>query len=225
MLNKNKCDAELGMKVNQFLIEKGVQTPMASNASLEYSDSDTLAHIESHFHSIWTLLGMDMSDDSLVDTPKRMAKMWLYEYTWGLNWINFPKCTVIDNKMQYDEMVLEKNISVMSNCEHHGVVIDGIANVAYIPNKKVLGLSKLNRIVEYFSRRPQVQERLTEQVYWALVYILETENVAVNIVARHYCVISRGIEDKNSSTSTSKLGGVFQSEPQARKEFFDLINN
>ena len=127
-----------------------------------------------------------------------------------------------DNKMKYNEMVVERNVSVQSNCEHHFVVIDGLATVAYVPNNKVLGLSKINRIVEYFSKRPQIQERLTEQIFHALCYILETEDVAVMIDAQHYCVKSRGVEDTGSSTITSRLGGGFKSDPAARAEFLNI---
>jgi GTP cyclohydrolase I len=168
------------------------------------------------------ILGLDLSDDSLVDTPKRVAKMYVNEIFWGLDYDAFPKCTAVDNKMKYNEMVCERNINVQSNCEHHFVVIAGLATVAYVPNQKVLGLSKINRIVEYFSKRPQIQERLTEQVFHALQYILETEDVAVMIDAKHYCVSARGVEDTGSSTVTSKLGGGFKSDPAARAEFYQL---
>jgi GTP cyclohydrolase I len=126
--------------------------------------------------------------------------------------------------MKYDEMVVERNVNVQSNCEHHFVVIDGVATVGYIPKQKVLGLSKINRIVEYFSKRPQIQERLTEQVYYALQYILETDNIAIVIHAQHYCVKSRGVEDVGSSTVTSKLGGVFKTDPNVRTEFMRLVS-
>ena len=127
--------------------------------------------------------------------------------------------------MKYDEMVIERNINVQSNCEHHFVVIDGVATVAYIPNEKVLGLSKLNRVVEYFAKRPQIQERLTEQVYHALSYILDTENIGVIVDAQHYCVKSRGVEDTGSSTITSKLGGCFKHDPAVRNEFMNIVNS
>jgi GTP cyclohydrolase I len=127
--------------------------------------------------------------------------------------------------MRYDEMVIERNINVQSNCEHHFVVIDGLATVAYIPKDKVLGLSKINRVVEYFSKRPQIQERLTEQIYHALQYILGTDNIAVVIDAQHFCVKSRGVEDVGSSTTTSKLGGVFKSDPSVRLEFMNIVNS
>ena len=148
--------------------------------------------------------------------------MYVNEIFWGLDYEAFPKCTAVSNKMQYDEMVVETGINVQSNCEHHFVVIDGRATVAYIPNKKVLGLSKMNRIVEYFSKRPQIQERLTEQIYYALEYILETEHIAVLVDAQHFCVKSRGVEDVGSSTITSRLGGVFRTDPMVRAEFMAL---
>jgi GTP cyclohydrolase I len=170
------------------------------------------------------VLGLNLSDDSLNETPKRVAKMWVNEVFWGLDYEAFPKCTAVDNKMKYDEMVIERNISVQSNCEHHLVVIDGLATVGYIPKQKVLGLSKLNRVVEYFSKRPQIQERLTEQVYHALQYILETDDIGVVIHAQHYCVKSRGVEDTGSSTITSKLGGCFKSDTGVRTEFMRLIS-
>jgi GTP cyclohydrolase I len=127
--------------------------------------------------------------------------------------------------MKYNEMVVERNINVQSNCEHHFVIIDGLATVAYVPNEKVLGLSKINRIVEYFAKRPQIQERLTEQVYHALSFILDTEDVAVMIDAQHYCVKSRGVEDTGSSTITSRLGGGFKSDPEVRAEFLALARS
>jgi GTP cyclohydrolase I len=151
--------------------------------------------------------------------------MYVDEIFFGLDWRNFPKCTTVENKMGYSSMVIERNINVQSNCEHHFVIIDGRAHVAYIPKKKVLGLSKINRIVEYFSKRPQIQERLTEQIFYALSYILETEDIAVLIHAKHYCVKSRGVEDVNSDTVTSKLGGVFLTNSATRSEFMRAVNS
>ena len=133
-------------------------------------------------------LGMDLSDDSLSETPKRVAKMLVHETLWGLDYEAFPKCTTVSNKMGYNEMVVERNVNVQSNCEHHALPIYGVATVAYVPKDKVLGLSKINRVVEYFSKRPQIQERLTEQVFHALQFILETTDVAVMIDAEHFCV-------------------------------------
>jgi GTP cyclohydrolase I len=221
-LQKTKCDAELGYKIEEFLKSKGVHTPTLIDPLLK-KDEYKIKKIEKYFTTVMETLGLDLTDDSLMDTPKRVAKMYVNEIFWGLKPENFPKCTVIENKMGYDEMVIERDITMMSNCEHHFVTIDGKAHVAYIPKDKVLGLSKLNRIVEYFSRRPQVQERIAEQVYWALVYILGTEDVAVVIEGVHYCVKSRGVEDHSSSTITAKLGGCFRGEPEARAEFMSLI--
>jgi len=221
-LQKNKCDAELGATVEQYLRSKGVHTPTIESA-LNVESNIKIQSIEQNFTQIMLLLGLDLNDDSLMDTPKRVAKMFVNEIYWGLQTDNFPKCTVIDNKMGYDEMVIEKDITLMTNCEHHFVVIDAKAHVAYIPKNKVLGLSKLNRIVEYFARRPQVQERIAEQIYHALSFILGTDDVAVVIEGVHYCVKSRGVEDHNSFTLTAKLGGCFKSEPDCRAEFMSLI--
>ena len=221
-LQKSKTDADLGYKVEEYLKSKGVHTPTMIDPLLK-KDEYKIKRIEKAFTTIMETLGLDLEDDSLMDTPKRVAKMYVNEVFWGLKPENFPKCTVIENKMGYDEMVVEKDITLMSNCEHHFVTIDGKAHVGYIPKGKVLGLSKLNRIVEYFARRPQVQERIAEQVYHALAYILGTEDIAVVIEGTHYCVKSRGVEDHNSYTYTAKLGGCFRSEPEARAEFMSLI--
>ncbi len=219
--NKTKTDPELGKRVHEHLVKCGVETPTIPN---NIDRKDKIDHIEAHFTHIMRVLGLDLSDDSLIETPKRVAKMYVNEIFWGLDYEAFPKCTTVDNKMKYDEMVIERNVNVQSNCEHHFVVIDGVATVAYIPKQKVLGLSKINRVVEYFAKRPQIQERLTEQVYHALQYILETDDIAVVIDAQHYCVKSRGVEDVGSSTVTSKLGGVFKSDPAVRLEFMNIVN-
>jgi len=186
------------------------------------SRTDKIDSIEKDFTNIMKTLGLDLTDDSLMETPKRVAKMYVNEIFWGLDYEAFPKCTAVDNKMTYDEMVVERNINVQSNCEHHFVIIDGVATVGYIPKQKVLGLSKMNRIVEYFSKRPQIQERLTEQVWHALQYILETDDIAVVVDAQHFCVKSRGVEDVGSSTTTSKLGGRFKDDQTVRSEFMAL---
>ena len=219
--NKTKTDPVLGQQVHEHLVKVGVETPVIDNG---LSRTDKIDKIEDNFNQIMETLGLDLNDDSLMDTPKRVAKMYVNEIFWGLDYEAFPKCTTVNNKMHYDEMVVERNINVQSNCEHHFVVIDGLATVAYIPNEKVLGLSKINRIVEYFSKRPQIQERLTEQIYYALQYILGTDNIAVLIDAQHYCVKSRGVEDVGSSTITSKLGGGFRdkSDPGLRAEFLSI---
>ena len=218
--DKTKTDPVLGQKVHEYLVSVGVETPVIDNG---LSRKEKIDKIEGNFDEIVTTLGLDLKDDSLMDTPKRVAKMYVNEIFWGLDYDAFPKVTVVDNKMKYNEMVVEKGISVQSYCEHHFVNIDGLATVAYVPNKKVLGLSKMNRIVEYFSRRPQIQERLTEQIYHALSFILETENVAVMIDAKHFCVKSRGVEDTQCSTVTSRLGGSFKAHPEVRAEFLALL--
>ena len=220
--NKIKTDPHLGQKVHEYLVSVGVETPVNNNG---LSRQEKIDKIENNFNQILDTLGLDRSDDSLIDTPKRIAKMYVNEIFWGLDYEAFPKATVVENKMKYNEMVIVKNISVQSNCEHHFVVIDGLACVAYVPKEKVLGLSKINRIVEYFAKRPQIQERLTEQVYHALSFILETEDVAVMIDAQHYCVKSRGVEDTGSSTITSRLGGGFKSDHKARAEFLSLASS
>lgn len=224
--NKTKTDPILGQQIHQHLLAVGVETPM--KATWEYADIDRKTKIdliETHFKQIMQIMGLDLSDDSLIETPKRVAKMFTNEIFWGLDFEAFPKCTTVQNKMKYDEMVVERGVSVYSNCEHHFLPIVGKAVVAYVPNSKVLGLSKINRIVEYFSKRPQIQERLTEQIYHALQFILETDNIAVMIEAEHLCVASRGVEDTSSSTVTSKLGGGFKTDPAARAEFYQLARS
>ncbi|MFS4457661.1 GTP cyclohydrolase I FolE [Bdellovibrio sp. HCB2-146] len=191
-------------------------TPMKHNG---LSNEDKIQIISEKFTEIMETLGLDLEDDSLSDTPRRVAKMYVNEVFGGLDPHKFPKMTVIDNKMNYDQMIVVQKISSLSFCEHHFLPIDGYATVAYIPNKKVIGLSKINRIVQFFSRRPQVQERLTKQIADCLQYVLGTEHVAVHISAKHYCVIMRGIEDTDSVTSTADLRGHFKSKMDTREEF------
>jgi len=213
------ADASLrpeAVKVRDTLLARGLETPMIETG---LSPEEKKAKIEEHFTVIMETLGLDLRDDSLVETPKRIAKMYVQEIFGGLNYANFPKLTVIENKMNVDEMITVKNIDLSSTCEHHFVTIDGSATVAYIPRKNVVGLSKINRLVRFFAQRPQVQERLTEQVLVALQTLLETDDVAVTMTAVHYCVKSRGVMDANSETTTTALGGVFKSEPATRKEF------
>jgi GTP cyclohydrolase I len=162
---------------------------------------------------------LDINDDSLKDTPVRLARMYVNEIFLGLQAKNFPKVTVIENSMNYDQMVCVQDIEILSMCEHHFQPIDGSATIAYIPNKKVIGLSKINRIAEFFARRPQVQERLTKQIADCLQHLLNTEDVAVHINAKHYCVISRGIQDTHSTTTTADLRGAFKNQATTRAEF------
>lgn len=191
-------------------------TPMIKNS---FTKEQKIEKITEKFTEIMEVLGLDLSDDSLKDTPRRVAKMYVNEIFSGLNPEHFPKMTVIENKMEYDQMICVSGVSTLSFCEHHFLTIDGVATVAYIPNKKVIGLSKINRIVQFFSRRPQVQERLTKQIADCLQYVLGTEHVAVYIDAKHYCVIARGIEDTASSTVTTEVRGHFRTKVQTREEF------
>lgn len=225
--NRTKTDAALGKDIHEHLIKAGVETPTVHAKNPYFVDIDRTTKIElieQHMFGIMSALGLDMTDDSLADTPKRVAKMYVNEVFWGLDIEAFPKCTTVKNKMNYNEMVVERDVTVQSNCEHHFVVIDGTATVGYIPKETVLGLSKINRVVEYFAKRPQIQERLTEQVYHALQYILGTDDVAVVIDAKHYCVAARGVEDTGSTTVTSKLGGVFKTDPATRSEFMNIVH-
>lgn len=215
----NKSNSVLGAQVRAHLIDLGLETPTTELVNV---DSDVkVKEIAEHFTKILEILGLDLTDDSLMDTPNRVAKMYVNEIFWGLDYTKFPKCTAIENKMDYNNsFVLERNINVQSNCEHHFVVIDGLATVAYIPHQKVLGLSKLNRIVEFFAKRPQVQERLTKQIAAAIAFIAETDDVAVYMDAKHYCVKSRGIQDTGSSTVTFEAMGVFaEAGSEIRREF------
>jgi GTP cyclohydrolase I len=210
-------DKNLGLEVHKHLNELGIETPFIMD---RYNKNDQSEIINNSFHAIMNALGLDLTDDSLQDTPSRIAKMFTHEIFEGLDYSNFPKCTNVHNKFKADEMVIEGGIDVSSVCEHHFQNIEGIAKVAYIPKDKVLGLSKLNRIVRFFSKRPQIQERLTLQIQAALCFILETDNVAVEIRAVHHCVKARGIEDKNCFTTTRKLGGAFKDD-SVRNEFLN----
>jgi GTP cyclohydrolase I len=202
--------------VRGALLERGLETPMTAN---ELSRDQRYSKIKDAFTEIMESLGLDLRDDSLEETPHRIAKMYVDEIFGGLDYAQFPKITLIENKMNVEEMVCVEDIDLTSTCEHHFVTIDGSAKVAYIPKTTVIGLSKINRLVQFFSQRPQVQERLTQQVLVAMQTLLGTEDVAVTINAVHYCVKARGVRDGNSSTRTTSLGGVFKSDPASRAEF------
>ena len=186
----------------------GLQTPLRADA-FKVSDEEKKEKIALLFEDIMNVIGLDLTDDSLKGTPKRVAKMYIDEIFSGLNPKNKPKIALFDNKYNYNQMLVEKNITFYSNCEHHFVPIIGRAHVAYISSGKVIGLSKLNRIVQYYAKRPQVQERLTNQIAEDLKAILQTEDVAVIIDAKHLCVSSRGVKDDTSSTVTTYYGGAF----------------
>lgn len=211
--------AEIHYSVKKIL-ENVRPTPMVHN---DLTNEEKIRRITTKFTEIMEVLGLDLADDSLAQTPHRVAKMYVNEVFSGLDPKKFPKMTVIENKMNYDQMIVVQGITCLSFCEHHFLPIDGVATVAYIPNKKVIGLSKINRIVQYFSRRPQVQERLTKQITDCLQYILGTDHVAVHVSAKHYCVVMRGIEDTSSITSTSDVRGDFKNRQETREEFLQHI--
>jgi GTP cyclohydrolase I len=202
--------------VRHALLERGLETPLLPH---QFERDEKYQRIRNSFTDIARTLGLDLSDDSLSETPHRIAKMYVDEIFSGLDYFNFPKITAIDNKMGVEEMVRVRDISLTSTCEHHFVTIDGTATVAYIPRDKIIGLSKINRIVRFFAQRPQVQERLTQQVLVALQTLLQTDDVAVSIEAVHYCVKARGVMDANSRTQTTALGGSFKTDHKTRAEF------
>lgn len=203
-------------------VGSSVDTPMRSDA-FEVSDDKKIEIISGHFRAIMETLGLDLTDDSLNGTPNRVAKMYVKEVFSGLNPENKPKATLFENKFKYDEMIVEKDITFYSHCEHHFVPIYGKAHVAYVSTGKVIGLSKMNRIVQYYAKRPQVQERLTMQVGEELKKVLNTEHVAVVMDANHLCVSSRGVGDVNSKTGTAFFSGKFK-EDISKSEFLNYIN-
>ncbi len=209
-------------EINEEHFSSSLDTPMREGA-FNLNDTQKIKIIADHFQQIMHTLGLDLTDDSLKDTPLRVAKMYVKEAFSGLNPANKPQAALFDNKYQYNEMLVEKNITLYSYCEHHFVPIIGKVHVAYFSsNNKVIGLSKINRLVEYFAKRPQVQERLTNQIANELKTALNSEHVAVVIDAVHLCVSSRGIKDTNSSTITSYYSGKFQDE-KLKMEFLALI--
>lgn len=215
-MDKFEIDAEGTEHENASL-----HTPLRDDA-FKLTDDVKIELIEKHFREIMHVLGLDLTDDSLQGTPRRVAKMYVNEIFRGLNPENKPAAKLFQNRFAYNQMLVERNITLYSYCEHHFVPIIGKAHVAYIPNKHVVGLSKLNRIVQYYAKRPQVQERLTMQIADELKSMLFTENVAVFIEADHLCVMSRGVNDVSSSTITSEYSGLFQQE-QYRNEFLSYV--
>jgi GTP cyclohydrolase I len=204
--------------VRDALIANGLETPMLETGLSPEQKYDRIRELMA---DVVETLGLDLSDDSLAETPHRIAKMYVHEIFSGLDYRHFPTLSLIDNKMGADEMVKIRHIDLTSTCEHHFVTIDGVAKVAYIPKAKIVGLSKVNRIVRFFGQRPQVQERLTRQILVAMQTLLGTDDVAVSIDATHYCVKSRGVMDTNSQTSTTALGGCFKENIHTRAEFLN----
>jgi GTP cyclohydrolase I len=216
VVNHPRAISEDAKSVRDVLIERGLETPVFDNG---LSRDQKYQRIRDSFADILSTLGLDLTDDSLCETPQRISRMYLDEIFSGLDYAHFPKATAIENKMGVEEMVKVNEVAVVSTCEHHFITIDGVANVAYIPGEKIIGLSKINRIVRFFAQRPQVQERLTQQVLVALQTLLKTEDVAITIKATHYCVKARGVMDSNSNTQTTALGGQFKNDSRTRAEF------
>lgn len=215
-----QTDYELGNRIAKKLRDAGIETPFSKSIDLAKADQKLDTIEQGHARSM-EVLGLDMSDDSLRDTPHRIAKMYCEEIFTGLDYRNFPKCSTFLKKMDVDEMVAVTGITVNSMCEHHFLPFIGTANVGYLPGEQILGLSKFNRVVDFFARRPQVQERLVNQIGLALQEILETEDVAVVIKAEHFCVKLRGVQD-SGATTTSYMSGKFRSVPELRAEFLSL---
>lgn len=202
--------------VREALVHQGLETPMVDNG---LSNDQKRERITGLMAEVAGTLGLDLTDDSLMETPARIAKMYVEEIFSGLDYSTFPKITQIENKMGLHEVIKVRDISVLSTCEHHFITIDGCARIAYIPKDTIIGLSKLNRLVRFFAQRPQVQERLTRQVMVAMQVLLGTDDVAVQIDAKHYCVKARGVMDEQSQTETMALGGVFKKDAGLRTEF------
>lgn len=217
-INKTKAES-----IGDNHVSTSIETPMLANA-FNKSDDEKIKEIQYHFGRIMEELGLDLSDDSLSGTPYRFAKMYVKELFYGLNPKNKPKLSVFENRYGYRKMLVEQNITIDSSCEHHFLPITGEAHIAYMPKNKVIGLSKINRLVDYYAHRPQVQERLSLQILKELQSVLETEDVIVMISAKHLCVSSRGIKDKSSYTTTLEYGGCFE-EDSKRDEFLRTVHH
>lgn len=215
LLNTYEAEGEAHFSTN-------TETPLRADAFLK-TDEEKILSISSHFAAIMEELGLDLTDDSLRGTPHRVAKMYVKELFSGLNPANKPGISIFENKYGYRDMLIEQNIEFISACEHHFLPMPGKAHVAYIPNGKAIGLSKINRIVKYYAKRPQVQERLSKQIYQELLEVLGNSDIIVVIIAEHMCVSMRGVEDQSSSTTTISYGGKFE-EKATREEFFQVLN-
>ena len=214
-------DFERDSQIGDDHVGTSVDTPLRTDA-FQLSDAEKIERIEPLFREIMNVIGLDLQDDSLAGTPRRVAKMYVQEIFKGLNPANHPVCRTFENSYEYGEMLVEKDINLNSTCEHHFLPICGKAHVAYISSGRVIGLSKINRLVDHYAKRPQVQERLTRQVAEALKSILDTEDVAVVMDAKHLCVSSRGIEDEGSATITADYHGAFKKD-SVRREFLEYI--
>jgi GTP cyclohydrolase I len=216
-------DKEQTQTIGDNHFSTSIKTPLRADA-FDKSDDEKIKNIQHHFKMIMEEMGLDLTDDSLSGTPYRVAKMYVKELFYGLNPVNKPKLSTFENKYGYQKMLIEQNITIDSACEHHFLPIVGHASVAYIPKDKVIGLSKINRLVDYYGRRPQVQERLVLQILNDLQQVLDTKDVIVSVTAKHLCVSSRGIKDQSSYTTTLEYGGCF-SETAIRNEFLKIITD
>lgn len=214
---REKTDKELGYEVRNHLIEMGIETPTLKDPNVKAAKVAAINGI----HDMMFYMGLDLEDDSLIGTPERFADMMIDEFFYGLNYDNFPKCTAVQNKMKTNEMVLVGPTTTMSICEHHLVTIDGLTWVSYIPKDNVLGLSKISRIVNFFAKRPQIQERMTEQIHAAISFVTKSEDVAVMQKAVHYCMKARGVQDITASTTTTKVSGRFMTNDSLKAEFIN----
>lgn len=224
-MEKGKNDPILGHEVKNYLVEMGVESPINYDVYTSTTSEEKVGKITEHMTEILNTIGFDLSNPSVEDTPKRVAKMWVNEVMTGLDYNNFPRIMTFPNEFKTTSMVVERDVTSMSLCSHHLVTIDGSATIAYIPKDKVPGISKIARVVDFFSRRPQEAERLTLQIYYALEYVLDTEDIAVYLDGVHYCMKSRGVMDANASTSTVKLGGAFLNDNMVRQEFYGIVNS
>lgn len=219
----SQFDPELGKSINERLVSMGVETPINPVPVIYNPKRESPRDpIQKRVGEIMECLNLDLTDDSLKGTPERVAKMYCEEIFTGLDYNKFPKCTTVENKMKHDELIIVKGADVLSICEHHFVPFVGSCSVGYIPRTKILGLSKIPRVVDFFSRRPQIQERLTTQIHAALGFILGTDDIAVVMKAEHMCMKLRGVKQTNPETITSKMDGRFMEKPALREEFLTL---
>jgi GTP cyclohydrolase I len=213
-------DPELGQKIHQLLLANNVESPAFFN---QLNNHDSFANIQHKISDLLESIGLDLSDASIADTPKRATKFFINELFYGLDYNNFPKMTTNPNDYGYHRPLFSESISFNSTCEHHLVAISGSAYLAYIPKEKIIGLSKLNRIVDFFAKRPQVQERVTRQIFFALQEVLGTNDVAVGISAKHYCIAIRGVRDDSTKNITFEFGGQFDTDKQLKQTIYDML--
>lgn len=216
---------ELGLKIQKLLQDNNLENPMINEIIVKWGDPEFMKTLQHKLGDFLQTLGLDLADKSIANTPSRVVRFFINELFYGLDYRNFPKISVCPNTFKYNTPLISDGITVNSTCEHHLVSIQGLAIVAYIPKQKVVGLSKLNRIVDFFASRPQVQERMTRQIFVALQGILETTDVAIAINASHHCIVTRGVKDRDSKTLTMELGGQFLSDSVLKDNFYKMAIN